>query len=309
METDTRVVIPGESCSTGRCVEWRTGPCEATCAAFLGAKVVAVTGCEPPEPNPNNPAVMTVECRYVEQYKTCDFDLWDDCGNAFPGAGGRPQSGRVVLGPLHGTDPIGRHFAFAAEAEESSVHAFRELARALGAFHAPDSLVTRCRAAAKDESRHRRVMTRLARAHGVEPSRASASPSNWNALSALTMDNAVAGCVDELWSAALTVYAALFANAPEQRTALASVARDEAGHAALSADLHAHLVARLDPDDVHAVEHARGQAIDRLRRYEALHHDEALVTAGLLPPPHIRAALLAALFGRSGSDRSMRCAA
>src|SRR5258708_38720960 len=60
----------------------------------------------------------------------------------------------------------GRWLADAAWMEAASVRAFQRLARELAAHGAPLELVREARRAARDEARHARVMTTLARRHG-----------------------------------------------------------------------------------------------------------------------------------------------
>jgi hypothetical protein len=291
------VTIPDARCDVGRCAEWRTGPCEETCAAFLeAAGIVEVTGCEPPVTDPDRPGELLVECRYVLQ----------TCETSPRLASGRPQLGHLPSGPLGGEDPIGRFFARAAEAEHSSVFAFRELAHDLAQHGAPASLVKRCRDAARDEDRHRRVMVRLARARGVIAPSARSAPSRWPSLASLARENAASGCVDERWSAALTIYAAHFANDAGTRADLRAVASDEVRHAELAEDLDAFVASRLDARGRAAVATARAAAIRALRA--SLHRtrdSDPLVGAGLFPPRAVRARMFEAVFPDAGG---MRCA-
>ncbi len=289
VESHARVIIPDEDCTVGRCVEWRTGPCKKTCEAFLDSNVIEVTGCEPPRADPAQSYGLVVECRYVTQScsTTPDFSF----------GSGRPQARHRPRGAACGAERTGRFFAAAAEAEESSVFAFRELARELAKRGAPHALVARCEAAANDEERHREIMTTLARARSAEPARAVDAPSHFPSLEAMAADNAAIGCVDELWSAALTTYAASFARERDVRRALASVARDEVGHAALAHDLAAAFAAQLDCMAARRVEVRRKDAIASLRRVMmGLGDDDSLVLAGLVPPRHARRALFDSLF-------------
>ncbi|MBX3186254.1 MAG: hypothetical protein KF819_04530 [Labilithrix sp.] len=297
-ETTSRVEIP-HGCTAGRCEEWKSAPCEETCAAFLDDRALEVTGCEPPRVDPRSPGRLTVECRYVTQ--TC---------RTSPSLGsGRPQAGHVARGPARGEDAVGRLFAAAAEAEESSVHAFIELAAVLEAFGAPASLVARCGAAADDEERHRATMSALARARGVEASRAPPAPSRWPTIESLAIENAAVGCVEELWSAAIVAHAAHFASAPEVRAAYRAIARDEARHAALAFAIDTYARSRLDADALGRVVEARAAAVVRLVG-DALRvaDDDPVVTSGLVPTRNARRRLLEAMFADDLAEAE-RCVA
>lgn len=286
-----RVSIPGASCTTGRCVEWRTGPCEKTCAAFLPSHALEVTGCTAPVPDEDDPHLLVVECRYLEQSCTTTPSL----------GSGRPQAAHVRRGAAAGVDPVGLFFAAAAEAEESSVHAFRELGLELARAGFSDTLVRSCEQAADDEERHRAIMTALARAHRAVPSRARFAPSRWPDLEAVARDNAESGCVDELWSAALTTYAAVHAKDVEVRDALRPVAHDEARHAELAEEVAEAIAVRLEPEARERLAVVRLRAVRLLwARVMRVADDHPLVRDGLFPPRAARDVMLHRLF--SGPD-------
>jgi hypothetical protein len=154
-----------------------------------------------------------------------------DC-SAGPGPGRRPEG----LAPAAATSgcAVGRYFADAAHLEAASVHAFRTLARELGAHGAPASLVADAKRALRDEVRHARLTRRLARAHGGVPGPVRVAPVAPRSLEAIAVENAVEGCVRETFAALLAVHQARAAADPAVREAMAIIAPDETRHAELA---------------------------------------------------------------------------
>lgn len=294
-EVEHVVFIPDETCTVGRCAEWRAD-CRNACAAFLSREALEVTSCEAPKAHTKNvPFTLSVSCRYKDQ--RCKDNPY------FAPKGGRPQARYASRGPVEASDPVGLFFAVAAEAEESSVHAFLEIAAELRARGAPAALVRRCRKAAREEERHRQIMTSLALERGVMPVRAANMPSRWPTTGDFAAENTAQGRVEERWAAVLVLYASLFAEDPLIRAALTGVAYDEARHVALAEDIHGWLAPQLDEREVNRVAKARAAAVARLRR--DLDEAHALVDAGLMPDRNDRRRLFEALFG----SEALACAA
>jgi len=164
-----------------------------------------------------------------------------DCG----GAGRRPPG--LVATPLRADDGAGARFARMATLEQASIAAFVQLARELEALSAPATLVARAYAAARDEARHTKIATALARRHGVEPTAPVITPTPLRSLFEIAIDNAREGCVGETFAAVALAKQARVETDPFVARALAEIALDEAEHAALSFDLDAWLRGRLDP--------------------------------------------------------------
>lgn len=179
---------------------------------------------------------------------------WDDsntevsvsCSGVFFSTGfctGRRPQGHVEHEVS--VDGLGRWFAAHAHLEQASVRAFVELADWLERRQAPAGLTVRCRAAARDEVAHARVMRAFARREGATVPRCQASPAS-DALLDVALHNAVEGCVHEAFAVAIASVQAERADCPEHREAFATVARDELGHGQLAWDLHAWLMPQLD---------------------------------------------------------------
>lgn len=160
---------------------------------------------------------------------------------------------------------VGGFFANAAWFEAASIDAFEMLARDLREHGAPARLVRGARAARKDEVRHAEMASALATKHGVLASRPSTPKHASRDLEAIALENAVEGCVNETFSAALAMWQAERA-APEHRAHFAKVARDEARHAALAARIDAWIMPLLDDDARARVEAARAAKWDALER-------------------------------------------
>lgn len=160
----------------------------------------------------------------------------------------------------------GDWLANAAHLEAASVGSFARLARELAAYGAPDELVRRVAAAARDERRHAQQMRSLARAAGKTVRPAPRVPRVVRSLEEIALENAIEGSARESWGAVVVRHQALCAEAPEVRAAFDAIADDEASHAELAADVAAWLASRLDPTAVARVHAAREATVATLAR-------------------------------------------
>lgn|GEM_PF-772602 len=126
------------------------------------------------------------------------------------------------------------YLARAAELEAASVPAFEQLGEELARLGAPKFLCWRAYAAAQDERRHARVVSRLARRYGAEPELRRVQPRAPLSVEQLALENAQEGCVREAFGALVGAWQALHATDPRVRAAYAVIAKEEARHAALS---------------------------------------------------------------------------
>jgi hypothetical protein len=137
------------------------------------------------------------------------------------------------------------------------VPAFRHLARELEAHGAPARLVAAARAAVGEEARHYALMARAARARGADPRRPSVRPMPIRPLVEVARENAREGCVRETFGAMNAAFQSRHARDAELRALMASIARDEAGHARLAWEIDAWARAALPSDQARAVDEAR----------------------------------------------------
>jgi hypothetical protein len=161
-------------------------------------------------------------------------------------------------------DDPGAQLAAMAELEAASVPAFDRLARELETWGGPDELVRRARRAMRDEIRHARVMTALARQHGHAPRPIAVPPLPCRSLEAIAHENAIEGCVREAYGALVATYQAERAS-PALRPAFSAIAVDERRHAELAEDVHAWILGRLEAAPRNAIERARADAEAHLR--------------------------------------------
>jgi hypothetical protein len=144
-------------------------------------------------------------------------------------------------------DVVAGALAEMARIEAASVHAFRRLGGALVRMGAPSSLRARVRSAARDEIRHARIVSRLARARGgrirrVTLDRSAPSPSTFD----LALENAVEGCVRETLGVAYLAHQRAHAEDASLRAMADELYEEELAHAALSWDLIEVLEGSLD---------------------------------------------------------------
>jgi hypothetical protein len=131
--------------------------------------------------------------------------------------------------------------------EAASVRAFHRLARELRAHGAPAHLVKRARACARDEARHARMMTRLARAHAAVVPRVVVRPlRSVRSLEDVARENVVEGCVGETFGALLAMWQAERTTNLGLARALRAIAPDEVRHAALAWAVSAWAETKLD---------------------------------------------------------------
>lgn len=159
--------------------------------------------------------------------------------------------------------------ADAARLEAASIDAFEIVARELEAFGAPAELVVAAREAAREEQRHARVVSKLARRRGASVERPVTPDRRTRDLRAFAIENAIEGCVRETYGAALATFQASRARASDVRTAMREIARDESSHAALSFRIDAWLRARLDDAARAELDRARAEAIAALESHLA----------------------------------------
>lgn len=171
-----------------------------------------------------------------------------------------------LIAPRTSGGTVAAFFARAAHLEAASVVAFRDLAQELTLHGTPRRLIHAAKESARDEARHARIMTKLARACGstVEPVRTR--PFEMRSLEALATHNAEEGIAGEAFGALLLGVQARRANSPTVRRALRSIARDEARHAVFSMSLGASLERRLSASARSRVRDARDQAFDQISR-------------------------------------------
>jgi hypothetical protein len=182
----------------------------------------------------------------------------------FPCEGRRPpglkDGARTARSGFH------RHLADAAWLEAASVEAFRCLRRELRTLGAPRRLLRAASRGGRDERRHARATSALARRFGVAvpPVRRELVPDR--GIEGLALENAVEGCVRETWGALVALRQASQASEPAVRAAMARVARDEVRHAELAFRVDAWLSRRLSAEQRERVRQARAAAVAELTR-------------------------------------------
>jgi hypothetical protein len=179
--------------------------------------------------------------------------------------GRRPEGYGPAGLPATGCE-LGLWLAQAAHTEALSVPAFARLARELKAHGAPRALVDDARRSAREERRHTRMMTALARRHGVRVARPSAPlPGHVRTLEAIATENAVEGCVRETVGALVARWQAGWARDARIRAAMTVIARDEARHAELAWQVDAWATSRLPGASRQGLAAARAQAFSTLQ--------------------------------------------
>jgi hypothetical protein len=211
-------------------------------------------------------------------------------------AGGRRPAGLVE--PRNRRAPrlasVGSWLVQAARLEAASVPAFLTLARELHAHRAPPSLRRRAHGAAREEAVHFVRVAGLARRYRCAPALPRVNRTPVRPLENVLIENAVEGCVNETWSACLTLWQANAAADPVIAQAMASIAEDEIRHAELSWAVDAWGRSRLRAAARRRVDEARRAAAHAL--LHELGQERLAPTAG-------------AVLGLPGADRAHAVAA
>ena len=185
------------------------------------------------------------------------------CGAAI----GRRPEGLVDCRPACRGDEVGASLAEAARLEAASVHAFRRLGGELASMKAPRALVKGAERAARDEVRHARVTSRLARRRGAVPAKVVIDRRRpARSLEAFAIENAVEGCVRECFGALVATHQAACAPDPRLALEMRRIARDETRHAALAWEISRWIAPRLPADARGRVRRAMQDAVATLRR-------------------------------------------
>jgi hypothetical protein len=212
-----------------------------------------------------------------------------DSGSGYvppPGNGGRRPGYFASLG--FGAAPPGRelgtHFARVACMEAGSVVAFQYLRDELLAHGAPKRLVRAASRAIRDEMRHVRQTSALARRFGEEPiAPLPELPHRIRTLLAMALENAVEGCIRETYSALECAWQGQVATDAVVRATMQRIARDELRHLALAWAVHGWAIGRLDPAARARVREAQRDEVAVLKSELGRDPHESLLSKGGLP--------------------------
>ena len=127
-------------------------------------------------------------------------------------------------------------------------------------------LVRAASRAVRDEMRHVRQTSALARRFGEEPiAPIPPPPRPLRSLAAIARENALEGCVRETFSALECAWQAVRSADPVVRATMARIARDEMRHLALSWEVHRWALSRLDRAQREAIRTAQHERDRRAR--------------------------------------------
>ncbi len=175
-------------------------------------------------------------------------------------------------------DPVGAFFARSAWLEAASVGAFRRLARELAAHGAPARLVASARECARDEIRHARLMTMLAKKRGATVPRVVVEDMGVRDLESIARENAIEGCVGETFGAAVALLHGARSKDADVASAMREIAPDELRHAAFGWAVAAWAEEKLSREAHDRVRAARVAAARELSSQTADPHERALAT-------------------------------
>ncbi|HRI71686.1 MAG TPA: ferritin-like domain-containing protein [Polyangium sp.] len=166
---------------------------------------------------------------------------WVDC------AGGRSTEGITVGDAPQSLSAFGMRLARIATLEAEAVPAFRRLARELAALGAPRKLRRQAARSRRDEARHARTISSLARKYGSIPASVlgSEKPLALRNLEEVALENALEGCIRETYGAWQAWKQSEEVRDSEYRSIMQRIARDELRHAQLAWEIHDWAMKRL----------------------------------------------------------------
>jgi hypothetical protein len=270
----------------------------ATCTGFTGSGTTeqCISVCSTNQGAAPDACSVTVTADAGPGYLYCNTSANGPC--IPPGNGGRRPGYFAQLGfpPAAPGRDVGVHFARVACMEAGSVEAFRQLRDELVAHGAPRRLVRAASRAIRDEVRHVRATSALARRFGEEPIAAPPVPRRTiRPLVQMALENAVEGCVRETYSALECAWQAEVAVDPVVRSAMKRIARDELRHLALAWEVHEWVMGRLSRADRARLRSAQRCEIAMLLGEVATDPHASLVDTAGLPRAHQSRALIDAI--------------
>ncbi len=183
---------------------------------------------------------------------------------ACPEPVGRPPTG--FRASIADARTVAQYLSNAAEVEAASVDGFLAVRDALASFGAPSDLVGECEVASEEEANHAILMGALAARRGRPSGTYTPCERREATMLDLALENATVGVVRETFGALLALHQAERAPDDDVRETMATIARDECAHAALSFAIDAWLDTQLDDASRARVSAARRQAVDELER-------------------------------------------
>jgi hypothetical protein len=273
----------------------------------LPPTLVAV-GCETfiGDPDGSPDAYVSVSCTIPEGQGCTDGSFTPGVGGALSmvcldcfGGGRRPRGLRRPQ--VQAKNAVGEYFAKMAHEEHASIFAFTRMHEELVHFGAPRTLLAATRRAIRDEERHARIMSRLARDHGAVSTPSRIRKNGRRSLEAMAIENVSEGCINETFGAILLRWQALHTTDETLRATLCEIADDESRHAALSWALAGWIEKRLDFAANRRVLRARSRTLKKWIVNASKRSSEHEAMLGL-PTSHERvelAARMAAAFGLS----------
>jgi hypothetical protein len=214
--------------------------------------------------------------------------------------GGRRPAGLAAAVVGGAPSALGLWLATTAHLEAASVDAFEIMSAELDAHGAPRPLVDAALAAAEDERRHARVMTRLARRHGARPADVRVLRQPTRDLETIAAENVAEGCVRETFAALVACRQALAAEDLAVRRAMSRISVEETRHAALSWAVDEWIGGRLTGTARRRTREVRRAAVADLLREIADDASAELRAAAGLPGGDEATRLASALFAKLG---------
>lgn len=223
--------------------------CDQMCVGFTDDECAVLP---PPWPS------VLLDAGLIDAASLVDGGLFLLC--ACMGSTGRMPEG-LDAPRIRAANPLARYFAHTAYLEAASVIAFARMHAELTELRAPRALLANVRRAIRDERRHTRTMTAVARRFGGATAMPRAAPFRRRSVEATAHENAVEGCARETYGALVATWQACHARDPMIRRAMTVIAKDETRHASLSWAVARFLHRHLDADAQSRVERARHRAM------------------------------------------------
>lgn len=183
--------------------------------------------------------------------------------------GRRPEGFQIGQPATHHEGGVprttGNWLACLAQLETASIPAFARVQHELSLQDAPASFIRNAQQAIADETKHEQMIGTLAKRHGAFTIKPMVPRPVERPLVQMLRENAVEGCVREMFGALLAHHQGATATDPAIRNTMRLIAEEETQHAALAWNIHGWGVPKLTPGEQRHIDEDARQAVQTLR--------------------------------------------
>ena len=178
---------------------------------------------------------------------------------------------------------LGNYFAHMAAMESAAMTAFDYLAQELEFYAAPHHLIQMAHEAINEEAEHAALARLLTEAYDGANYKIEIKPFQLRSFFEIALENAVEGCVNETFAAALGYWQQEHAVLETFKQVIAHITEEESKHAALSWEIHEWAFPQLSINEQQQIRQAQLNAIERLEQTFMVEEESSLRQALGMP--------------------------